>query len=326
MKPAGRNWLLAAAFIPHDAPLTQRIEILGKYLTPNPSKLAEIDAAQMRDQGPVAKDPGKLFGLIRVSPPKGQCFTITTAKAKRDVEVCKPTSIPWQLEDLDFEKSSFTWTIRTSPNDYGTPVTWKTPYTIAKIMPIGVDFYKYNSTPVFFKSCVPTKATTEGMPRKITLTQFNNKKWLIRFPDTDTILAPPTPTPESDPTSDPKKKAEGEGHGEKKAEGEGHGDKKTEGEGEGEGPGEKKAENAPKPKEPVAEPEQWTMNTGRAFEMSVGNLVTEGSMPPGNKGTCRYVYDYYPGDTSLGRIECHHANELLYFYAFLRCMAPIIPK
>jgi len=310
MRPDSRGWLFAAALIPLDAPLEKRLEVLAKFLTPDPSKMAEIDDVQLRDQAPVAKDPGKIYGMIRIAPPKGQCFTVTLAKGRRDVQVCKPTSLLWRLEDLDFEKSTFTWIIKTSPNDYGTPVTWKTPYAIAKIMPFDSDFYKYNSTPVFFKSCVPTIATAEGMSRKLTLTLFNNQKWLIRFPDTDTLLAPPTPPPEPEPADDPKKKGE---HGEKKAEG------------EGEGHGEKKAE-APKPKEPVEEPEQWTINTGRAFEMNVSNLITDGPMPPGNKGTCRYVYDYYPGNNSLGRIECHHAGPLLYFYAYLRCMSPIIPK
>ena len=298
MKFNPRDWVFAAALIPHDAPLASRIEILGKYLTPAPTKMAEVDEAQLRDNAPLAKDPAKIYGMIRVTPPKGSCFTVTVAKDRQDVEVCKPTSLMWRLEDLDFEKSSFTWIIKTAPGDFGTPVTWKTPYSIAKIMPYNTEFFRYNSTPVFFKSCVPAKATAEGMPRKLTLTLFNNKRWLIRFPDIDTPLAPKTAEAVATNADESKKNGEG---------------------------GEKKTEPV-KPKEPVEEPEQWTINTGRAFEMSVDNIITDGPMPPGNKGTCRYVYDYYPGDKSLGRIECHHGGPFLYFYAFLRCMNPISPK
>ena len=76
----------------------------------------------------------------------------------------------------------------------------------------------------------------------------------------------------------------------------------------------------------VDEREQWTMNSGRGYEMNVGNFISDGSMPPGKRGTCRYVYDAIPGDFSMGRLECHHTDQYLYVYLYLPCMGPIIPK
>jgi hypothetical protein len=262
----------------------------------------------MRDQGAVTKDAGKLFGTIRISPPKGSCFTLTVDKSRPDQEICAPTSVKWRLEDVDRDTGTLSWNIRTGPNDFGTPVSWKIPYVIAKTMPPESKFYHWNSTPVFFKSCVPQTSNAEGRLRQIVLTKFDNSKWLIRFPDKDEPIPPPPPPPPP-PTEEPKKKKGGE-HGEADAH------------------GENKDADSKEPAKPVMvdEREQWTMNSGRGYEMSVGNFISDGSMPPGKRGTCRYVYDSIPGDFSMGRLECHHTDQYLYVYLYLPCMGPIIPK
>ena len=301
-----RTWLFAMALIPNNTPLRERLEILGHHLTPRPDQPLEIDDAQLRDGAVVSKKIGRLYGTVLISPPKGTCFTVTTDPHRPDVEVCKPTHLKWFLEDINRQDSTVSWSIKTSATDFGTPITWTVPYVIAKTLPYDSTFYSMNSEPVFFKSCVPSLAQADGTLRKITLTQFDNTKWVIRFPDIDEpipVKAPPLPPP----VEDPKKKG-GEEHGEKKDE---HGEKR---------------ENLFAPKPVEEEPEPWTINTGRGFEMNVGNFISDGSMPPGKKGSCRYVYDYIPKNFSRGRIECHHTDHFLYFYVFLSCMELIIPK
>ncbi len=311
MTRSPRNWLLAVALMPANAPLNERVKILAPYLSPPPDQLLELSASTIRDKAVSAKDVEKLSGTILVSPPAGVCFTVTTDIDRPDVVVCKPTALKWYLGDLNQKSSTIAWSFKTSVTDFGTVVTWKVPYLIAKTLPYDSDFFIKNSRAVFFKSCIPSMAKNDGTQRTITLTLFDQSKWYIRFPEVDEWLAIKVEAPPP-PIEDPKKKKEGAGHGEAKKEEGGHGEAK------------KEEPPAPKPKE--EEPEPWVINTGRAYEMNVGNFISEGSMPPGKKGTCRYVYDYLPNDFSLGRIECHHTDQFLYFYMFLNCMKPIIPK
>jgi hypothetical protein len=302
-----RSLLFAAAIIPKDAPLAERIRVLESFLEPKPGSLITIDQKQLRDQGPITKDAGKLFGTIRVSPPKGTCFILTKNKSIHDENICKPTSVKWHLEDLDKESGTLSWSLRTGPQDFGTPIYWKAPYVIAKTMPPESDFYKWNSTPVFFKSCVPQRASRDGRKRQIVLTKFDNSQWIIRFPDQDTPIPPSEPLSAIADAKEPKEAKESK-------EAETHESKP-------------KTANGPiKVDDIVANREPWTINTGRGYEMNVENFISDGSMPPGKKGTCRYVYDYIPGDFSMGRLECHHTDQYLYVYMFLPCMEPIRPK
>jgi hypothetical protein len=311
-----KSLLFAASVMPSNAPLAERLRILEVYLDPKPGAMITIDQQQLRDQGPVAKDPGKLFGTIRITPPKGTCFTITVDKSRPDQEICQPTSVKWRLEDLDRETGTITWHIKTGSMDFGTPVRWTAPYVIARTMPPDSEFYHYNSTPIFFKSCVPQKANAEGRLRQIVLTKFDNTNWIIRFPEKDVPIPPPEPP--LPVVEEPKKKKSGA-----QGDAEDHGEKK-----EADGPGDKPAvaRGMIKIEDIVDNREQWTINTGRGYEMNVGNFISDGSMPPGKRGTCRYVYDYLPGDFSMGRLECHHTDQYLYVYMFLPCMGPIIPK
>jgi hypothetical protein len=320
-----RHCFLAVALFPTNASLEERIKILAPYLSPRPDQLLELSDATIRDKAVVTKKVETLAGTVRISPPPGACFTVTTDIGRPDVVVCKPTSLKWYLGDINRQTSTIVWSIKTSATDFGTIVTWKVPYLVAKTMPFNSDFFAMNSNAVFFKSCVPSLPKNDGTLRSLTLTLFDNSKWFIRFPDVDSVLAK-TESPPPKPVEAPKKQdggGHGEGHGEAKKEGAGHGEAKKEGAGHGEA----KKEGAGHASKPVIEePEPWVINTGRAYEMNVGNFISDGSMPPGRKGTCRYVYDYIPKDFSLGRIECHHTDQFLYFYMFLSCMQPIIPK
>jgi hypothetical protein len=293
---------LALGIMPPNAPLKERVEILKKFFSPAPGSVVEVDQAQVRDKGSVAKDPGKLYGIINVKPPKGSCFTVTLDPGRPDVEVCKPTALKFYLQELDRQTTSIQWIVKTGPGDFGTPVKWTTPYTIAKTLPTETDFYQMNSRPVFFKSCVAQTAKENGRSRQIVLTKFDNTKWYLRFPEIDEPIKKEEAPKE--PDAEPKKESAPAEHGAENV----------------------KKEAEAKPPEIKPAPEQWSMNSGRGYEMNVGNLITDGSMPPGKLGTCRYVYDATPGDYSIGKVECHHTDQYLYVFLHLKCMDGIRPK
>jgi hypothetical protein len=159
---------------------------------------------------------------------------------------------------------------------------------------------------------------------------FNNKKWIFKFPDEDTPISSPTKTP-SDSSNEAKSDGSPKADGHQTAGAESsHGGQQdpaketTAQDSHGGGHGDSSATASHDSKKELVEPtEPWTMNSGRGYEMNVGNFITDGSMPPGKKGTCRYSYDYPPGKKSRGRIECHHSDQFLYVYAVVPCFQNI---
>lgn len=315
MRQRFKGLLLAAGVIPPNTPLVKRLELLNPYISPKPGTNLEVDKSLIAGPAVTTKNPEHLYGWIKISPPKGQCFIVTTEQSRPDHTICKPTSLKWHLRDLDQQRGTISWSIKTSAGDFGTPLVWQTPYVIAKVLPSSSQFNTESSKPEFFKSCTASLGREDGSPRKITLTKFNNQKWIVRFPEKDTPIAPKEEVAAAAP-AEPKKENSGhdDGHGEKKEEA-AHGD----------GSGEKtEAAKSPIELPKKDEPEPWTMNTGRGFEMNVGNFISDVAMPPGKKGTCRYVYDYPPGDFSRGRIECHHTDQYLYVYMIVPCLRPLM--
>jgi hypothetical protein len=341
MKSRPFSLLFAAALFPSNAPLDKRLAVLSRHFEPKPGTLSEIDRATIRDKMVSAKHLGKFGGAIKVTPPKGSCFTITTSPERADVRVCRETQVKWSLDDIDLTTGTVAWKVRTGPDDFGTPIGWKVPYVIAKVLPPEAEFFKENSTPVYFKSCVATVGDKKLNPRKITLTKFDNSKWVIRFPDQDEQMkslnesrpgevwgdaykakkddtqksaAPVAADPHASPDAGghggeaPKEAPKDAGHGNANAGG--HGAEAA----------------APPPEAPKEDLEPWTIDAGRTFEMSVENFITDSSMPPGRKGSCRYVFDHVPGNLERGRIECHDTGEYRYVYAFLPCMGALAPS
>jgi hypothetical protein len=321
MKSPRLGFFLAAGLIPNNAPLAKRLEVLDKYFEPKIGHLSEIDPGTIRDKMVSAKNLGKFGGVIKVKPPKGLCFTITTSPFRTDSKVCHETSLRWSLDDINLESGTINWTIKTSQLDFGTPVSWKVPYVIAKVLPPEAEFFKENSTPIYFKSCQASQGDKNMQPRKITLTKFDNSKWILRLPEKDEHInslnlsrpgevwgdaykakkdddqqTPSAPAPESTENTAETTKTE---------------------------PSEV-ATTASEP--PIDDLEPWTIASGRAFEMSVENFISDVSMPPGRKGSCRYVFDYIPGNLERGRFECHDTGEYRYVYAFLPCLGSLAPK
>ena len=322
--------LFAVALFPDNTPLAKRLEQLEKHFDPKPGTMSTIDPVIIRDRLAVAKSAGKFGGAIKVKPPKGLCFSITTSPDRADLKVCKERFVYWSLSDLNLETGSIQWTVKTGPGDFGTPVTWETPYTVAKVLPPEAEFFKANSTPIYFKSCVATPSDKNVSPRKVTLTKFDNTKWVIRFPEKDERITSlnlsrpgevwgenekikkpldeKTPTPSATP-NEPSETADQTKQAPAAAE---HGGAHTE-------------TPAPAVEPPKEDLEPWTIDSGRAFQMTVENFISDVSMPPGRKGYCRYVFDHVPGNFERGRIECHDTGQYRYVYAFLPCMGQLAP-
>lgn len=310
--------LFAAALFPANAPLAKRVETLNKYFDPKPGSFSEIDAATIRDRMVSAKSLGKFGGSINVKPPKGTCFSIKRSSERPNIKICRETPVHWALDDVNLETGTVEWVIQTGPEDFGTPVSWKVPYVIAKVLPPEAEFFKENSTPIYFKSCIASHGDSKLNPRKITLTKFDNTKWVIRFPEKDNPIGSINQSRPGEvwgenykPKKDDSKKADEVTPSESKAE-----SNVT-------APAEQAAATDVPPKDDM---EPWTIDAGRTFEMSVENFISDISMPPGRKGDCRYVFDHIPGNLERGRIECHDTGQYRYVYAFLPCMGALAPS
>ena len=329
MTSRGFRFLFAAALFPQNTPLAKRLETLNLHFEPKPGNLSEIDRATIRDRMVIAKNIGKFGGAIKVKPPKGSCFTITTSPERADVRVCRDSLVKWSLDDINLETGTIAWTVKTGPDDFGTPVSWKVPYVIAKVLPPEAEFFKANSTPVYFKSCVASIGDKKSNPRKITLTKFDNTKWVIRFPDKDEQIKSLNESRPGEVWGDAYKSKKEETPKSAATSADANvqtdGPKETGQPSSGGGGGQGENMPASPPEAPNDDLEPWTIDAGRTFEMSVENFISDVSMPPGRKGSCRYVFDYIPGNLERGRIECHDTGEYRYVYAFLPCMGALAP-
>ena len=330
------SFFLAAALFPPNAPLAKRVQVLSKHFDPKPGDLSEIDPTTLRDKLSTTKEIGKFGAAIRVTPPKGSCLTITTAPDRNDIRVCRDSFIKWALDDIDSETGTINWVVKTGANDFGTPLAWNVPYVIARVLPPEAEFFKNNSKPVYFKNCIATQGDNKLIPRKVTLTKFDNSKWVIRLPEKDIIN---TTLNQHRPgevwgeaykakKTDEKKDGTANAHDSNTPVQAEHDGKKSDAATETHNTAHSGSEpppQVPSTEQAQGEPEPWTIDAGRAFEMSVENFISDVSMPPGRKGICRYVFDHVPGNFERGRIECHDTGQYRYVYAFLPCLGALAP-
>lgn len=333
------GFFLAAALFPSNTPLTKRIDVLSRHFNPKPGQLSEIDQTTLRDRLSTTKDVGKFGAAIKVSPPKGSCLTITTATDRNDMRICRDTFVKWSLDDINPETGTINWMVKTGSDDSGTPLSWKVPYVIAKVLPPEAEFFKNNSKPVYFKSCIASHGDKKLIPRKVTLTKFDNSKWVIRFPEKDvrnTSISQRRPgevwgetyKPKKTETKEPGSNAATAANSATLPEQQDSASKQPPGTPDTQSAASGGSESPPaavSTESTQGEPEPWTIDAGRAFEMSVENFISDVSMPPGRKGLCRYVFDHVPGNFDRGRIECHDTGQYRYVYAFLPCLGVLAP-
>ena len=292
--------MYAAALIVGDLPLNERLQILSKHVDPAPGAEIRVDETSSREFTSKTSQNGLAYGFITINPPAGTCFNVTIATGRNDIEVCRKTQMRWRLEDLDRQKSTLTWVVKTNPKDFGTPITWKAPYQVAKVIPLGKELGTANSIPLFIENCEAMPADAKnGYQRRVRLTLFDKKQFIIRFPEKDEMLPQKSerrPYREPDPEEEKKKAREAN-----------------------------KDEPPPPPPEAPMDTDNWTIASRRGFEMSVSNFVTDGSMPEGKLGRCRYQYEGVAGDAESGRIECHYSDRFTYFYAPVPCIKYLKP-
>ena len=93
---------------------SEKINILSKYFDPSPSQKPLIDFNSKRNKKIGYK---KAKGYIKVLPPKGKCFNISVSKKKNERRICKPSRLYFDVSQLK-KDGTFTWVIKTAPNDF----------------------------------------------------------------------------------------------------------------------------------------------------------------------------------------------------------------
>jgi hypothetical protein len=124
---------LALLLLGDGLPLSKRHQALKPLFDPPPGELVVLDPKEVRDYGPASRtkaSPSKLRGHIRVKPPKGQCLTVRKSPEDGDNIICKPQNLTFTLGEID-RAGRLTWTVITGEGDFGTELSWQTPYRLA---------------------------------------------------------------------------------------------------------------------------------------------------------------------------------------------------
>lgn len=161
-----------------DVPESERVKILSKFLSPKLDSVLTISNDQIKEIK-AKTDAEILFGFIEVTPPKGFCFTITKSVDQSDELICKKTKVRFQVGQIDGETGELPWTIRTGPQDFGTRVSWKTPYRVARVIPSSKEF-ENDTENVFIRDC--KVAHLPSGETKYEFFPFLSRKWSVVFP------------------------------------------------------------------------------------------------------------------------------------------------
>ena len=326
---------LAAVIFGEGIPTAKRIASLASHFDPPPGSVVVLDSPEMRDYGSgsrVAVEPGKLRGHIRIKPPRGQCFTLRSSPDIPDESICKPRDLVFTIEDID-RAGRLHWTVITGEGDFGTTLTWQTPYRLAIAEPAAS---KPEDPPqyLFVEKCEVDKETSLG--RRVRVRLFGGQEWSMRLPEEDALLPQPDPVPNLyievgrpkggiSADSSTSKKGQGdapekEDHGEAtKAEGHnaeaGHGDSST-----------ADVPEIPKAEDPLDDRKSWSIPTRDSYALD-GSLFSTGiAVHRGVEGKCRYSFRGSDDDPNTGRVECHDVPGFRMLLVPLTCMAKLKPQ
>lgn len=330
---------LYAALLAGDVPTDVRVRKLAPYFAPPPGAPLQVEERELRDLGPQLRakklKPERLRGFITVTPPKGQCFTLTRRKDEPDDVICKKTPVAYALGDLDRE-GHLNWRVVTGEGDFGTDLSWPSSIRVGIVEPFDA---KDDAPPVykFIRTCTPKRDGVLG--RRIELALLSGETWILRFPAEDELLPQPDPLPnlymyqaggkisvkEASEHGSEAPPAEGGEHGEAKPEAGGHGEEKAEAGGEhGEA-----AKPAEPPKKKVYQEDdraEWAIPIRDAYGMPATAFIANGTVAPGLQGSCRYIYKGTDRDPTTGRVECHHVDGYRLVYLPVACIADIRPR
>ena len=306
--------LLAQAILASNSPLfddstpsATRLKRLESYFRPNFQQLVEIDPHELRERKFLNK-PHLMKGYIEVNPPKGHCFTIRVNPHRPDYQVCKAKKVPFKLGDIN-GKGEIKWTIFTGPNDFGTFVTWNTPYRVGRVVDYKMK-WPGPSRDVIIKSCRISKKSASD--RRIILSFFYKGDWTIRIPAQDRLVAQPKREKPnlyvqksefaSSFTKIAKAKAKKEQEEETGA----------------------KIEDEELEEDPNTIESNWQMHPRNSFSLPSNNVVLGADSPQGSRGKCQYRINGHDHDPSSGVLECHATGPYQWLYVPISCIEGLL--
>ena len=295
---------LSAALFSPETKEKERLEILSAYFKPSFHK--ELKLHKEEEAHIKFKDnPYDARGFITVSPPKGHCFIVQRHEDIADDYICKPKTLSFKLSDLDYG-GKITWKVSTGEGDFGTVISWQTPYRLGQYVTIDTLRKNRDNHLTIITKC---EAFTEPF-RSVKLTTMRGKEWVFRFPKVDTLL----PQPEEGPNLYYSKGRTGAGVSRdplaKKEKKEQQGPEDPAEEyltADGEKADEASFTNIFR-KMKKTKIYYWNLSERKTYHMSADHFVASGS-PKGGPGLCRYRFVGAPHDKKNGLIECLFTKE-----------------
>lgn len=316
LKPCGSRALcvlgLLFSFLPkaNSENLIRNVKFLpapGETLTiPESTILARTDA--------VAAD--HLSGTIKVSPPAGQCISLTTSQDRPDRRICLPSKIPFFLKDID-EKGHITWRFTTGGSDPGSIVSWPTPYRVGKAVVSGHRIAGH-SFPLYITGCRAENLPVTG--RRIILTLADRRFITIRFPDEHVMIKQPEPFPNLFTQGETVTKGGIPAAGVKSLFTMAL---------------EKQAAEAARGEDVLGNPrllplrptlpvdEYWETHPRGAFILDGRNFLGTQSIEGGSLTECRYRLGGYLGQKNLGSLECQATPEFQWIILPISCIESV---
>ncbi|MBP6217757.1 MAG: hypothetical protein KA436_04140 [Oligoflexales bacterium] len=296
--------LLAAALFPPETPLSKRLEGLKPYFSPAIGSEISFEKEQLNNL-PYLKTH-TLTGIIQVRPPSNACLTIIRDNLE-DLKICeKPTDVFFSDQDLD-EKGNLHWMVKSGPGDFGTPVTWSSPYRAAKMVR-GGQTWPGESEKIIVTGCEAVKQSSAG--RRLYISLMSGEKWAVSFPEKDELV----PQPKTQASlfisefvgrggfvkidkEKPSKQGSHKG-----------------------GSGKKKVSEVAYSKE---DPNSaWQIPPRYTYTMNGAHFLGSTNAPPNSQGECRYNKRYEKTQSAV--LECQDVGNFRWIFLPLVCLADVI--
>ncbi|MDD9949994.1 MAG: hypothetical protein OXT67_00365 [Zetaproteobacteria bacterium] len=277
-------------FPPHTS-TEERRKALAPFFDPAPGSVVTLSRKYVKNHDE-KKHLYQMPGFITVTPPPGQCFVLATEAKARDKKVCHKQTLRFKLGDITV-RGEIEWLVRTSPTDFGTKLTWHTPYRAGRKKHTvqggrqKVDYF-------YVKGCSILKNSFGE--RLIEIHLFQEKGWQVRLPNQEKfILQPFSPrttlyfqTTESKNIFAQDKKARREEAKRRLA-----------------------AQNAIKSSVQELDERylatQWQTHPRGAYSLTTDRIhFGHQSFLGASESLCAYKYDGYDKDKRIGVVECHH--------------------
>lgn len=294
----------SSGLISGDMTLKDRIEILRPYFSPKFHEFIHIDPLEEQSRK-YLNNTYDMKGYISVNPPPGNCFIIQRKDNREDISVCKKRYLSFYLRDLN-QKGQLSWLVKTGPDDFGSKVSWESPYRFGKLVSNDMP-WPGDARDFMIKSCVVTSDGSQG--RKITINLFHSRSWSIRIPKKELLVKQPMrPKPflyvqqseSSNGLASPKQTSE-----------------QTEQAGQ---PSKKNIFEPDKDEDLNTIKSSWQMHPRNAFHLDQKFVNLGSSVPTGAQGKCRYKYSGYDFDPSTGALECKNIGDFKWIYLPLPCL------